>query len=212
MTLKSILCVTALLAATACGTPATNAPAASDPGNGSGMGDMSTEDMEAEMMMKMMEIATPGAPHAEFKEWVGEWATQSQIWMAPGATPMDVTGKSTISVTMGGRYLIENMKSDFMGQPFEGMLVMGFNNLDNTYFNLWMDSMSTGYSLATGTKNAKGEIEVTGTMKDVMTPEGRPYRSVTTLVSADEHVFTMFDTTMEGTEFKVMEIVYRRIN
>jgi hypothetical protein len=161
-------------------------------------------------MEAMMKLAQPGPQHAEFALQEGIWKTSMKAYMEPGMPPMVVDGESTMKTIMGGRYLVEEFVSDFMGMPFEGMLLQGYDNLSQEYWSIWIDSTSTGYMASRGQKGADGSLVLNGTMKDLRTPEGRPVRSVVTQINEDAVHFEMFDTAPDGTEIKVMEIDYTR--
>ena len=61
---------------------------------------------------------------------------------------------------MGGRYLHGMFKGTAMGQPFEGASVSGYDNTKKKYFNVWVDSMSTGGKLKVRTKREPTDILV----------------------------------------------------
>lgn len=157
--------------------------------------------------MKLAELAEP---HHEFAAQVGIWQTSMKVFMEPGMPPMVVEGESVMKTIMGGRYLIEEFTSDFMGMPFEGMLLQGYDNLSQEYWSIWIDSMSTGYGPSFGHKNAEGALVLNGVMKDLRTPDGRPTRSVVTWKGENAVHFEMFDTAPDGTEMLVMVIDYTR--
>ena len=161
-----------------------------------------------EFMNAMMQAGTPGPQHAELAKGVGHYRVETHYWMGPDqpAMPMDAT--ANVEMILDGRYMVQEWKSDFMGMPFEGRLIMGFNNLTQEYWSLWIDSSSTGYSISTGKENENGDIVLHGMMHDPLTPHGRPYRSVSTQAQDGDFMFTMYDSTPDGGEFKVMEMKY----
>ncbi len=195
MTLKTVLFGSLLVVASACATSDKT---------------MTYEGMDPMAAMEAaMTFGTPGPAHADFANQVGAWNASMKMQMEPDAPPMTIPGTSTIRTAMGGRYLIENYRCDFMGQPFEGMLIQGYDNLAQEYWTIWIDSMSTGYTLSRGVKISENVIETHGSMHDAQTPDGRPTRSLI------EHkdgtvIFTMFDTAPDGSEMQVMEIEYTR--
>lgn len=166
-------------------------------------GQMNDKAME-EMMMK---LATPGAPHQHLAEAAGKWTATMTMYM-PGAEPMASTGTLDAEMALGGRYLISHYHSTFMGQPFEGMSLDGYDNGTQKFFNIWLDSMGTGYFLSEGTASADGKVYTyTGTMN--MGPMSIPTRSEYTYPDKDTIKFVMWQT-MGGQEAKSMEVVYKR--
>lgn len=161
-------------------------------------------------MADMMEAGTPGPQHAELASRAGTWSVDGKMWMAPGADPMPMKARARIEVLMDGRYTVEEFRSDFMGMPFEGRLLSGFDNLTQEYWCIWMDSMSTGYSISRGTETSPGHFGFHGTASDVLTPKGRPVRMTITDNSDGSYTMKMYDTREDGVEFESMELHYTR--
>lgn len=166
---------------------------------------------DPEVMKRMMTYMTPTKEHREMAERVGTWNIHSKMWMAPGAPEMTMDSVAETEMILGGRYLVERSKGSFMGQPFEGQLTMGYNTLTEEWWSMWIDSMGTGYALATGKKNEAGGLEMSGTMQDAVNPDGRPYRMTShPMNDKGEVVMEMYDTLPDGTEWKVMEMTYTK--
>ena len=194
MNAKTALLGGLLMLGTACATTEPPAPEPRDP----------MAEMEA-----MMALNALGPAHEAFQDQTGIWQASMTAYM-DGLPPMEMQGESSMNTLLGGRYLMEEFVSDFMGEPFEGLLLQGYDNLAEEYWTIWIDSTSTGYQLSRGKKRPDGSIELKGTMKDLRTPEGRPVRSVVTHVD-DNHVrFEMYDTAPDGSEVLSMEIDYTR--
>ncbi len=160
-------------------------------------------------MVETLRLATPGEQHAAFAKAAGEYTVEGRHWVGPDSEPEPLSATSSMRTELGGRLLIERFESDFAGMPFEGMLVMGYDNLAQEYFAHWYDTMSTWGSEMRGRAQSDGRLTWTGTMRDVMTPQGRPVRS------EDEHhedgslTVKMYDTLPERGEFLKMELTYR---
>lgn len=162
-----------------------------------------------QFMQDWMAAGAVGEHHKELQATVGTYEVAGKMWMAPDAEAMPSTATATRKSILGGRYVVEEYKSSFMGMPFEGMLVQGYDNLSQEYVTVWMDSMSTWPSISRGKARADGVIELGGTMKDVMTPGGRPSRTTLQETEGGGCVMSMYDSMPEG-EFKVMELSYTK--
>lgn len=176
---------------------------------------LSSQDAEAgagmdPLMVAMMEAGTPGEAHAHLAEAAGRFSVATKFWMEPGMPPMEAPATSSIEMIMDGRYMRESFKMDFMGMPFEGQFLLGFNNATGEYESVWIDNMSTGMATATGTMVSDDTMELRGLMRDVRTPEGRPYRSTTTFLEDGGTIMRMYDTGPDGVEFQNMEMTYTR--
>ena len=169
------------------------------------------EGMTPEMMEEMMANVAKGMPgphHKEMARGVGEWEIDSKHWMAPGVGPSEAPAHATIETILGGRFLHEHFKMDFMGETFEGHLFLGYDNIQEQWQAVWMDSMTSGMMISTGEAQADGTQEMRGTMRDVRTPDGRPFRLWSKHNDDGTMTFRMYDTSPEGEEWMVMENTY----
>lgn len=180
---------------------------AQEPGSGS------SGEMDMEMMQAMMKMGAPGEEHAAMKTWVGNWRAEMKMRMSPEAPWETYQGKAKIQSALGGRYIIEKFEANLgpmMGE-MEGLLIFGYNNMTKQYESSWRDNWSTWASTATGFRNEKGMYEMSGLMKDLVTPEGRHTHYTTGMVDEDHMVMHMYDTIPPKGDVKVMEINYYRI-
>lgn len=167
--------------------------------------------MDPAMMDAMMKAGIPGDPHKKLDGMVGSWDTKITMWMMPGADPMTSTGTSTNQWIMGGRYLEQRFKGDFMGMPFEGMGYTGYDNVKKRYWGTWMDNMSTSMMTSTGTASADGKVwDFDGSMSDPMTGGETAVKEKVTITDADHHLMEMWAPGPDGKMFKNMEIAYSR--
>lgn len=169
----------------------------------------SAEDQQA-MMAAYMAAGTPGKQHEWLASQAGTYETTSQMWMAPGAPPMESKGTVERKVMLGKRVLTESFKGDMMGQPFEGHGMTGYDNVSGKYWTSWIDSMSTGIMGGTGDCDDKGACTFQVTMNDAMTKTAKPLRLASRWISPTEEIFEMFETGPDGKEMKTMEITYRK--
>jgi hypothetical protein len=163
-----------------------------------------------EFLADMAAAGTPGSQHAAIAARAGSWKAEGKVWMEPGSDPMPMVATARMDSLLGGRYLVEEFISDFMGTPFEGHLLQGYDNVTQRYWSLWIDSMSTGYWLSHGTETSPGRIELEGTATDILTPNGRPVRMTITSHGSDSYTMKMFDSHPEGGEYQSMELHYTR--
>ena len=162
-----------------------------------------------EFMAAWIASSTPGEHHAELAKAAGTWDVVTKMYMSPGAEATDSPAHAESKMILGGRYLMEEFKSEFMGQPFDGVLLSGYDNLHGEYFSIWLDTMSTWPSVVRGKKDKEGRVSQSGLMHDVMSPEGRPYRHVSWEEDGKFRT-TMYDTLPDGTEWEVMDMTYSR--
>jgi hypothetical protein len=169
---------------------------------------------EEQMMARMMELATPGEGHARLQAVVGTFKTKGTFWMAPDTPPTISDGSSTNTWVLGGRYVKQEYKGDFDGQPFEGLGFTGFNNASGQYESTWMDSASTFIMpLATGTTDASGRVTTYRRERDdPMTGLPTKSREVITIHNDNRHTFEWYEMNPDGSEWLMMRMEYTRTN
>lgn len=165
---------------------------------------------EAAMMEAMAKAGTPGDPHKKLDAFAGTWNTKINMWMAPGAPVMSSDGTSENKWIMGGRYLEQRFKGNFMGTPFEGVGYTGYDNVKKQYWGTWMDNMSTAMMSSTGWMMDGKTWMFSGTMVDPMSGKDSRVEERITVVDNDHHTMEMFGPSMDGVMYKMMEIHYKR--
>lgn len=165
--------------------------------------------MNAEMMA-WMEAGTPNENHEHLKAMAGQWTAQVKWWEPGMEEPMTSQGRHKAEMVLGGRYLASEYEGDMMGAPFQGMGIMGYDNVKKKYFSGWVDSMSTGvymeygdYDKGTKTFTLSGEMD---------SPTGKKVKSKSEIkiVSNDKQVHTMYHSEDGGPMRKAMEITFER--
>ena len=170
---------------------------------------------DAAMAAKMEEMKKLGAPGENYKALealVGKWKTSVKWWMSADGQPEVSEGTSDNQWILGGRFVQETFKGTSMGQPFEGIGILGYDNIRAEYSALWLDNMATGIMVGAGQYDAATlTFSKTSTMSCPMTGEkNRTMRSVCKIVDKDHYTLEMFMNDKDGKEFKGMEISYER--
>ena len=163
-----------------------------------------------EMNEAMMRAATPGAQHKALDAFVGTWNAKLTIWMEPGQPPMETTGSMVNAWKYDGRYLDQQFEGDFMGMPFKGTAMWGFDVAAGKYIGFWYDSGSTGMATFSGPIPKDGKTFVSQmAMTDLVTGQPNSGESVVTIDSPTQHTMTMYEN-RGGQKTKTMTIVYTR--
>jgi hypothetical protein len=162
------------------------------------------------MMEKWKEFSTPNENHKVLDTLVGDWDYTIKWWMSPDAKPEESEGTSEIKSIMGGRFIEQAVQGTSMGQPFEGMGIMGYDNEKKQYQSVWIDNMGTG--IMTGSGNYDPNTKTLTDQGTFSCPaEGqKSYRGVTKIKDKDNFTYEWYMTGPGGKEFRAMEIVYTR--
>jgi hypothetical protein len=168
--------------------------------------------MSPEEMASWEKAMTPGEPHKKMAAHDGDWESAGKMWMAPDQPPVEFKGTAKFHMIFGGRYQIQEVKSEMMGMPFEGMGLSGYDNIKKKYFSTWIDSMGTGIMTCEGTADEKGTITQTGMMTDPATGTDCKVRMVFPAGDKDSITFEMYVDDGKGKgEMKCMEMKYSRV-
>jgi hypothetical protein len=160
-----------------------------------------------------MDYANPGEMHTMLSKSDGKWNGENTMWMENGAKPVTSTSEATNKMVFGGRYQVSEHKGDFMGMPFEGMSITGYDNSKKKFVSTWIDNMGTGIMNMEGVWNASTKsIEFKGKMTDPSRPgKDCNVREVYTFLDDNTQKMEMYGPDAKtGKEFKTMEIKYTR--
>jgi len=160
-----------------------------------------------------MEYATPGEMQKMLAKADGVWVSENTMWMENGGKPVMSTSETTNKMIMDGRYQVSEHKGDFMGMPFEGMSIVGYDNSKKKFVSTWVDNMGTGIMNGEGDWNSSTKsIEFKGKMTDPSRPgKDCNFREVFTFIDDNTQRMEMYGPDSKtGKEFKTMEIKYTR--
>lgn len=168
------------------------------------------------LMARMKDYSTPNENHKALEMLVGNWDAVIKTWMSPKSDPIVAQNKSESQMIFGGRFLQERFSGTFMGEPYEGMGIMGYDNIKKMFQYIWLDNSGTGivkidaqYDPATKSFFEQGNVSCP------ITGGQRWLRGKITILDADHYTqeFYMKDPAdlVNGEEFKSMEITYSRV-
>lgn len=155
------------------------------------------------------EMPQPAPEHALLAADVGTWDAAVEMWMEPGKPPAKSEAVETVTM-VGGFWQVQEFKGTFMGAPFEGRGLTGWDAQKKKYVSAWVDSGAPGLSHGEATYDA-----ATKTMKGTIVgpgPDGKPQQMsmACTWKSADEREVTMGMVGPDGKEAPMMRFVYKR--
>ena len=168
-------------------------------------------DIDPAEMQRMMELGeklgTPGEAHKRLDYFTGEWDFSTSIMGMPPET-----GTQTIKWILNGRYLQSSLTGTMMGQPFEGLGLMGYDNYKKKYTSTWCDSLSTALLTSEGLADQTGKvITLFGSMDEWMDgTHDKTVKYVYRIVDEDTYEFEIHDLGIVPGETKVISMTATR--
>lgn len=144
----------------------------------------------------------PGPEHEILKQEEGSWDLTFKGDEAKGSV--------LCKMGLNGLWLLEHVKADFGGTPFEGHGGTTYDPTKKKYVGVWIDSMSPqplvsegSYDKATKTLTMRGKmLQQSGKMG--------PVTMTTVFQDANSKTFTMKAPGPDGSEVEMFEIRYKR--
>jgi len=171
--------------------------------------DVKQQQDQQKAMEAYMKAAAVTENHQFLTKYAGDWDVAVTYWMAPGEPPTKSTATFKGEMMLGGRYLMMTFKGFMLGQPFEGIQLVGFDNLEQKYNTLWIDNTSTSFFITKGTRDGK-VLSETGSWPDPVTDTDVPVKARTTWISDDEYLYEQWMVRPDGSEHKGMELRSKR--
>jgi hypothetical protein len=168
----------------------------------------------AAAMAKAQQLGSPGEPHKVLESLAGMWSYAGRMWMSPESQPESMAGTSTNAVVFGGRFLKQEFSGQMAGMPpFQGVGLLGYDNIRKEYQSLWYDNMNTALMTGTGQFDpAAKTFTFQGDFSCPMTGEAhRSFRDTWTITDADHTAYASYVRAPDGREYKMMEIAYTRV-
>lgn len=164
----------------------------------------------AEISKRYAEAGAPGKQHADLARYLGEWDVALKFTPAPGQMT-EARGKANFRWLVEGRWLIEEFETQWMGEPFKGFNLIGYDNLRKQYVTCWLDSASTSFIMARGDMDPAGELLTTFTQVDdlIRGVRDKTMRTTTRFAGPDTMIYSTQDM-LWGQTTTTMEATYSR--
>ncbi len=171
--------------------------------------DRTTQKSESAAHVPAAADATePGPEQAFLAKRAGEYTRTVKFVAQPNANAS--TGTAKISVTLGGRFIVEENTDTVFGRQVSGTRIYGFNNITKHYEAVWMYTMSTAMLFLTGTSPDGGKtIDLTGMSQNHRGDE-IPIHATIRQVDDDQFVVTLMSSGVDGKEAAFQETTYTR--
>jgi hypothetical protein len=124
------------------------------------------------------------------KQWVGEWDAVIESTGRDGK-PVTSPAKSSVRL-LGKRWLITDFDGTFMGSPFIGHEVLGYDPIAKKYLLNWVDLQATTFATGEGQFDPQTKtLALTLTGRDDAKRKAVNWRQVDIWKDADHHEWTI---------------------
>lgn len=150
--------------------------------------------------------AAPGAHHAVLDTLRGQWRIAS--------AQSDVEGRAEIEWILGGRFLeLRQVSADAPHSPLTGLGLIGYDNLNQRYLSIWVDTNSTNAFITTGhADSGRSSVEFYGPSDDPVSGQRGVMWHVSLRLDGSERFILEFrDPRVESTSEPVFRQVFTRM-
>jgi hypothetical protein len=154
-----------------------------------------------------------GPQHKVLGGFAGRWKTTTHIMVGTPTIPeQDTEGTAEGKLVMGGRFAQLMHTGLLNGEPFEGMMLCGYDEVVQKYTAIWVDNASTAIIHYVGLYDAaKKQISMNSHYSDPATRRLTLARVTMTFVDANTIVYDQYIAHAVGEkEAHTMSITYKK--
>jgi hypothetical protein len=142
----------------------------------------------------------PGKEHRWLASLAGEYTAEVSGMLG------ESEGSYRIESALGGLWIVTQLESTMMGQPYQGTETIGYDPQKGKFVSVWADSMTPKLMTTEGSYDAEAKtLTLSGISTDM---NGEQAEMVNTLVFRDDGM--TFEMTMEGMPGPMLTIDYTR--
>lgn len=155
--------------------------------------------------------AQPARDHKWLKQLVGEWDMTFKMYTQPDQLAAEAKGTDSVR-TLGGHWVISEMKTTMMGAPYNGVMSLGHDPAKNQFHGTYIDSFGSVLWVYKGTLNEAGNTLTLETEGPSLAKVGQTakYKEVIQITGKDTRTFNSSTQTEDGKWMKIVTIEYSR--
>lgn len=157
-------------------------------------------------------LAAPVEAHAKLTRRAGEWATRSSLTFPDMPDSNETTtGRATITVALGGRFIHESSTGTMMSEPYSGFRVTGYNTASGKYESVWTYTGSTSMMAARGASVDGGDTITYEAHFDAGPPGQFKFEIIERWENADSFTVTLVAKQPDGRDGSRLVTQYQRV-
>ena len=163
---------------------------------------------DQELLEAMKDYAKVGKTHRALTRIKPRNQQTIKWWPSPGAQPRESESRSDSQWILGGRFLTQTIKGDWLGIKFEIYAVLGYDNATEEYQLVWMSDQGTHMAFTHGKADSSGDtITLRGELYDPIDEKTRKVRIVFQILNKKgDTLLTVYDESSPDREFKFLEV------
>jgi hypothetical protein len=155
--------------------------------------------------------ATPGPGQARLEPMIGTFDVKIRTWLGPDLPPIESQGSCVNVWVLDRRYLQIMLSANVLGEPFNGIGYVAYDNVGKTYQVAWLDGGSTAMTVYRGgflgaTKSATLKASVLNPLSARPTP----LELRVSILENGNHMSELWGRGAGAKMFKMMELQYTR--
>ena len=165
-----------------------------------------------EIMEALNKYDSIGKAHRVLKKFRGDYEQVAKWFNTPGKKPIEDRCTSTTGWLLGGRFMTQKVKGQWLGRDYEGLMTIGYDYGAEQYVMTWIDSFHSRMVESRGTFDKDSDtFTFEGTFFDAIAGKDRTVKTVMKLVGkrAACHI-ELIDITDPKEPFKFFEIDSKR--
>jgi hypothetical protein len=150
------------------------------------------------------------AQHAALAKLAGDWDRTIKFVGQQGGMAQPSSGTCTITVELGGRFIVEKSHDVVFGRPVDGLRIYGYDDSTKQYEMARMYTMSNGITLMKGASDGGGKAIDFGAEEETGGGKTMPMRALFRQTDEDHFSVTMATVGADGKDAPFQETDYAR--
>ena len=166
---------------------------------------------EAALAKALVKANTPGPGQARLEPMIGTFDVKMKIWLGPDQPPIDAQGSCVNVWVLDHRYIQIMLSANVLGEPFNGIGYVAYDNVGKNYQIAWLDAGSTAMTLYRGGfAGATKSASLKASVLNPLTAKPTPLELRVSILDNGDHMSELWGQGAGSKMFKMMELHYTR--
>jgi len=176
-----------------------------------GAQEANTPAANAEIVKALDNAMDPGEGQKKLDFMVGTFDVKIRVWLEPTQPAIESQAVSVHTWVLGHRYVQTMLSGFIMGEAFNAIGYVGYDNVAKKYVASEMDSGSTGMEWYSGAIAPDGKsAKLTTTIYGGITDKPIKVEMRLTMDPEGDHVTQLWQADASGKMYKTIELQYKR--